>query len=108
MPAEPPIIDVEHEDLKAGLRDGTITVVDVREEHETADGMIPGSLAMPLSRFEPASLPVTEGRRLVFSCAAGVRSRRAIEASQQAGIDLREHYAGGFKGWVAAGEPVEG
>ena len=108
MVAEPPIVDVDHEDLKAGVRDGTITVIDVREDNETAVGMIPGSVAMPLSRFDPAALPVGEGRRLVFSCAAGIRSRRAVEASQQAGIDLNEHYSGGFKGWVAAGEPIEG
>ena len=42
----------------------------------------------------------------MFSCAAGVRSLRAIEFAQAAGRDLREHYKGGFKDWVMSGEPV--
>lgn len=100
-----PIVDVDLASLKAGLADGTITLVDVREDGETAGGVIPGSVLMPLSRFEPAGLP--DGRRIVFSCAAGMRSRLAVEASRKAGLDLDEHYPGGFKGWVAAGEPIE-
>ena len=48
-----------------------------------------------------------QGKRVVFSCAAGVRSVRAIEFAQGAGRDIREHYKGGFKDWAAAGEPVE-
>jgi rhodanese-related sulfurtransferase len=27
--------------------------------------------------------------------------------AQAAGIDIREHYKGGFKDWAEAGEPVE-
>ncbi len=43
---------------------------------------------------------------MVFSCAAGVRSLRAIELARAAGLELNEHYKGGFKDWAAAGEPV--
>ena len=57
------------------------------------------------STFDPALLP--EGKRIVFSCAAGVRSVRAIEFAQAAGRDIREHYKGGLKDWAASGEPVE-
>ena len=81
-------------------------LIDVREPHEFAAGHIPGSISHPLSTFDPAKLPLEEGRRIVFSCASGVRSVRAIEFAQAAGLDLREHYKGGFKGWALAGEPV--
>lgn len=48
-----------------------------------------------------------QGGRIVFSCAAGVRSMRAIELAQAAGLDVRrQHYRGGFKDWEARGEPV--
>lgn len=104
MPAQ--IADLGLEDVRAGLRDGSILIVDVRESVELAGGVIPGSISMPLSQFDPSALPVGDGRRLVFSCAAGARSRIAIEASQRAGLPLREHFVGGFKGWIAAGEPV--
>lgn len=101
------IRDVGTDELRSGLADGSILVVDVREPNEHLGGMIPGSLAMPLSRFDPSALPTGEGKRIVFSCAAGVRSRVAIEVSRRAGLDVSEHYLPGFKGWVAAGGAVE-
>jgi rhodanese-related sulfurtransferase len=101
----PPVVDLDREDIKQGLENGSILLVDVREPHEYAAGHIPGSISHPLSSFDPASLP--EGKRIVFSCAAGVRSVRALEFAQAAGRDIREHYRGGFKDWVSSGEPVE-
>ena len=105
MNEAPKIIDLDREAIKQGLSDGSITLVDVREHHEFAAGHIPGAVSHPLSSFDPAALP--EGKRIVFSCAAGVRSVRAIEFAQAAGRDIREHYKGGFKDWAAAGESVE-
>jgi rhodanese-related sulfurtransferase len=101
------ITDLDLDAVKAGLADGSILIVDVREPHEFAAGHIPGSLSMPLSRFDPQALPHGNGRRIVFSCAAGVRSMHAIAAAQNAGFDLHEHYRGGFKDWLVQGEPVE-
>ena len=104
--SQPDVVDVDLEEVKRGLADGSIVLVDVREPHEFAAGHIPGSVSHPLSAFDPASLPREEGKRVVFSCASGVRSVRAIEFAQAAGLDLREHYKGGFKEWHSAGEPV--
>ena len=101
------VVDIDREEIKRGLADGSLVLVDVREPHEFAAGHIPGSVSHPLSQFDPAALPATaEGRRIVFSCASGNRSVRAIEFAQAAGLDVHEHYRGGFKDWVAAGEPV--
>ncbi len=101
-----PVVDLDREEVKRGLEDGSMLLVDVREPHEFAAGHIPKAVSHPLSTFDPAALPVEEGRRIVFSCASGVRSVRAIEFAQAAGLELREHYKGGFKEWSAAGEPV--
>ena len=100
------ITDLGLDEVKQGLEDGSIVLVDVREPHEFAAGHIPGSVSNPLSSFNPSALPVEEGKRIVFSCASGVRSMRAIEFAQAAGLDLHEHYKGGFKEWSIAGEPV--
>lgn len=99
--------DLDIDAVKAGLSDGSILIVDVREPHEYAAGHIPGSLSLPLSRFDPADLPNEPGRRVVLSCAAGVRSLRALEFAQAAGLDIDSHYIGGFKDWAMRGEPVE-
>jgi rhodanese-related sulfurtransferase len=99
-----PIRDVSLDELSAGLDDGSILLVDVREPHEFASGHIPGSVSMPLSQFDVDALP--SAGRVVFSCAAGVRSKTAIEFCRRAGLGWSEHYPGGFKGWVAAGGPI--
>jgi len=101
----PTVIDLDRQTVKRGLADGSIALVDVREPHEFAAGHIPGSLSLPLSTFDPSAIP--QGKRVVFSCAAGIRSARAAEIAQAYGRDIREHYKGGFKDWLAAGEPVE-
>jgi rhodanese-related sulfurtransferase len=100
------VVDLDRDEVKRGLAEGSLLLVDVREPHEFAAGHIPGSVSHPLSGFDPSALPVEEGRRIVFSCASGVRSVRAIEFAQGSGLDLREHYKGGFKDWSASGEPV--
>jgi rhodanese-related sulfurtransferase len=103
--SEAKVIDLDREAVKQGLREGSLVLVDVREPNEFAAGHIPGAVSHPLSTFDPAALP--QGKRVVFSCAAGVRSVRALQAAQGAGLDISEHYRGGFKDWAAAGEPIE-
>jgi rhodanese-related sulfurtransferase len=102
----PAIIDLDIDDVKEGLASGQITLVDVREPQEYVAGHIPGSLSHPLSTFDPGELRGLAGR-IVFSCASGVRSVRAIELAQAAGLAVNEHYRGGFKEWAALGEPIE-
>jgi rhodanese-related sulfurtransferase len=100
------IVDLEIDQVKEGLASGSITLVDVREPHEYAAGHIPGSISHPLSTFDPDELRDLPGR-IVFSCASGVRSVRAVEFAQAAGLDVDAHYRGGFKEWAGMGEPIE-
>lgn len=92
--------------VKAGLADGSILIVDVREPHEFAAGHIPGSVSLPLSQFDPRQIPSEPGKTVVFSCAAGVRSLRAIEFASAGSVEIDSHYVGGFKDWVGRGGPV--
>ena len=104
------VVDLDRDAVKQGLADNSILLIDVREDHEFANGHIPGSVSFPLSAFDPHALRQVieaDGRRPVFSCASGVRSIHAIAAAQSAGLSVNEHYAGAFKDWLAAGEPVE-
>lgn len=101
------VVDLDREEIKAGLAEGRLLLVDVREAHEFAAGHIPGSLSLPLSTLHPDDLPDAGGREIVFSCAAGVRSRHALMMMQGAGLPHRSHYIGGFKDWAMAGEEIE-
>ncbi|MFE1601415.1 rhodanese-like domain-containing protein [Methylobacterium sp. ID0610] len=104
------IVDLDREAVKRGLADGTVLLIDVREPDEFARGHIPGSVSHPLSAFDLDALQAliaADGRRPVLSCAAGVRSARALAYAQSRGVPLTEHYVGGFKDWLGAGEAVE-
>lgn len=102
------IIEVDFDEVKAGVADGSMLLVDVREPHEYAAGHIPGAVLFPLSTFDAAALPQAKpGQRLVFACRTGSRTLRAIAAAQAAGLPLRAHYKGSFSDWVTRGGEVE-
>ena len=101
--------DVTRDELKRGLADGTIDLVDVREPNEWADGHIPGAVLNPLQSFDTDALPKQQdGKRIVLHCRSGKRSLVALDRAHAAGrTDIKAHYAGGMLDWNAAGEPVE-
>ena len=101
--------DVSREELKRGLAEGTIDLVDVREPTEWADGHIQGATLNPLQSFDPAALPPQQkGKRVVLHCRSGKRSLVALDRAHQAGrTDIKAHYPGGMLDWNAAGEPIE-
>ena len=101
------VIDLDVVAVRAGLDEDRILLVDVREPHEFAYASIPGSVNLPLSRFDPADLPEAGGRDLVFLCAAGVRSVSAVERCHLARLPWNAHLAGGIKAWIGAGGEVE-
>jgi rhodanese-related sulfurtransferase len=111
-PMSPPfaavrVRDLSVEEVAADLAAGRILLVDVRELHETAQERIPGSTLLPLSAFDLSAIPDPNGREVVFSCRTGVRSVRASEIAQAAGLPYRSHLAGGIVAWKAAGLPTE-
>lgn len=100
--------NVSRDELKKGLADGSIMLVDVREPNEFAAGRIPGATLNPLQKFDPQALPSVPGKRVVLSCRSGRRSLTALELAQKAGrSDIRAHYPGGFQEWSEAGEHIE-
>jgi len=101
--------DISLAELKAGLANGSILLVDVREAEEFAAGHIRGALFNPLSAFDPAKLPVPgAGQRVIIHCRSGRRSVTAMEQARAAGrADVNTHFAGGMLAWLDAGEPVD-
>ena|SRR5208283_2882178 len=101
--------DIGLDDLKKGLADGSIVLVDVREAEEYAAGHIEGALFNPLSKFDPSKLPVASaGKRIVIYCRSGRRSVTAMEQARLAGRrDVDTHFGGGILGWLGANLDVE-
>lgn len=86
---------------------GNAVLIDVREADEWAAGHIAGALFFPLSVFDPTKLPNTDGKSMIFYCAGGVRSARAVALCADAGLAHDAHLQGGIKAWITAGLPVE-
>jgi len=100
--------DVSLAELKSGLADGSIALVDVREAYEWDAGRIPGASLNALSVFDPAALPEPKpGQRIVLHCRSGKRSITALGLAQDSGrMDIRAHFTGGMLEWAGAGEQV--
>ncbi len=94
------------EQVAAGLREGRMLLVDVREPNETAVECYPDAVIVPLSIFDPAAIPDPQGKQVVFACRSGRRSVTASLAAQDQGFPYSSHLAGGIIAWKAAGLPT--
>ena len=106
---KPIVEDVSLKDLKAGLADGSIVLVDVREPHEYAAGHIPGSIAEPAAELRPgraAGAGAGQEHRVLLPLRPPL-DHRAWPRAAAGRDDIRAHYPGGILGWEGAGEPVE-
>lgn len=101
-----PVEDWTVDEVRAGLEQGSILLVDVREENEWVAGHIPGSILLPLSVLDPAALPDPQGRQIVLTCRSGQRSLTAAAILQEAGFAAHAHLGGGFLDWARQGGPV--
>ena len=108
VPAAPaaPLVALTPEELAAKLAEGNIRLIDVRTDAEVAEGTIPGAEHIPLDRFDPAALDLSDGREVVLYCRSGRRSAMAgEELAAHTGAPV-EHLDGGILAWEAAGQPV--
>ncbi|XP_020032954.2 thiosulfate sulfurtransferase/rhodanese-like domain-containing protein 3 [Castor canadensis] len=105
--------DVTYKELKKLLNYKNIMLIDVRETWETLEhGKIPGSINIPLDEVGEAlqmnprdfkekyhEVKPSKADNLVFSCLAGVRSKKAMDTAISLGFKSAQHYAGGWKEW---------
>ena len=99
--------DLTPEEVAEGLAGDEILLIDVREPNETALERFPGAVLVPLSSFDPATIPAPPGSEIVFACRSGRRSVTAALAAQEQGFAYDSHLAGGILAWKAAGLPTE-
>jgi sulfur-carrier protein adenylyltransferase/sulfurtransferase len=94
--------DVTPAELQRWLREGRpLQLLDVREPHETAQGMIAGAQAWPLASVSDAIPSLDATRPIVCVCAGGVRSRKAAATLVSAGFSSVYSLAGGMLSWHA-------
>ena len=82
-------------------------IVDVRELFEHQVETVADAIVHPFSGFDAHALnQEIDGRRPIFYCRTGIRSRKALNKMLKAGFDA-QHIVGGIQGWKADGLPVE-
>src|SRR5437762_11518940 len=97
--------DLPPEEVARGLAEGKSLLVDVREPNETEVERYPEAFYMPMSEFDPASIPDPAGRRVVFACRSGRPPLTASLIAQAAGTPYAAPIAGGITAWRALGVP---
>ncbi len=97
------LIDIDIPTLLDWVRRNEVVLVDVRESEEYAEERIPGSVTLPLSRFDAGALPLVPGKRTVLTCFIGGCSAQAAERLFAAGHREAMHLDGGLFGWKEAG-----
>jgi len=107
MPRADEVTNLTPEQVAAGLREGRMLLVDVRETNETSVESYPHAVIVPLSSFDPAAIPDPQGKQVVFACRSGRRSVAASLAAQDSGYPYKAHLAGGIIAWKAAGLPTK-
>lgn len=78
-------------------------LIDVREPGEHRRENIPGSLLIPLSRFDPSQMTQYKNRRIVLYCQSGNRSSQALQKLQSANFQQIFQLQGGLPTWKQAG-----
>jgi rhodanese-related sulfurtransferase len=90
-------------------------LVDIREDDQRRDGLIPGAIVLPRNSLEWRCDPACEWRHpaitrhdlhLILFCRQGYQSSLAAATLHQLGLINATDLAGGFTAWSAAGLPV--
>jgi rhodanese-related sulfurtransferase/DNA-binding MarR family transcriptional regulator len=95
-------------ELLTRLREGSVTLIDVRPEDEYGLGHLPGALNIPLRQLERRLSELPRDHEIVAYCRGPycVLSFEAVAALRTLGFNVRR-LEEGFPEWKASGLPVE-
>ena len=98
---------VTREELSGRLRDGMVTVLDVRPADEFALGHVPGALSVPLSELDARLATLDPEKDIVAYCRGAycVMSFEAVSRLRAQGFSARR-LEDGMPEWAAAGNAV--
>src|SRR4051794_3276122 len=100
------LMDIDAGRVAELQRDGTIQLIDVREEYEWQAGRIHGARHLPLGELAAQAETIQRETPVVFYCRVGGRSAMAANAFRRAGYDAYT-MTGGLLEWDARGLPLE-
>ncbi|SDM12061.1 rhodanese-like domain-containing protein [Sediminibacillus halophilus] len=93
------IKEITSAELQEMLEQGeNISLIDVREEEEVANGMIEGAVHIPLQEIPEAVESLDKQMEYVLICHSGMRSMNAAIFMQEEGFVVR-NLVGGMMKW---------
>jgi molybdopterin/thiamine biosynthesis adenylyltransferase/rhodanese-related sulfurtransferase len=98
-----------HEALSNGNGNGSVALIDVRENDEVERGLIPGAKHVPRGYLEQrieGAVP-DRSQRVVLYCASGNRSALAARTLEELGYEDVASMTGGYTLWKDRGYKVE-
>jgi rhodanese-related sulfurtransferase len=88
-------------DLKVRLANGEkLTMVDVREADEVAQGMIAGAIHIPLGEIDSRHQEIPTSNEIIIICRSGGRSGKACEFLAGSGYKGITNMSGGMLEWA--------
>lgn len=100
---------ISRAELQARVRDGVVTVLDVRPREEYALGHVAGALCVPLDELDARLAELDPAQEIVAYCRGPwcVLSFEAVAMLRARGFSVRRLEAG-YPEWRAAGMPIAG
>ena len=90
---------------EADQRRNQSQLLDVREDFEVAEGMIPGALHIPMDELQARLAELDPNIPVIAICRSGNRSARVADALNVAGF-AADTMDGGMIAWTRAGLPT--
>ncbi|MGM3307332.1 rhodanese-like domain-containing protein [Anabaena sp. WFMT] len=84
-----------------------IQLIDVREPSEYTSEHISNAQLLPLSKFQPEQVSLTQGKEIVIYCLSGNRSNQAAKKLLNAGFTEFKQLDGGITAWKQSGYPTQ-
>lgn len=99
---------ISRDELLIRLKEGALTLLDVRPEDEFSEGHLPGAINIPLTQLETELRALPKTNEIIAYC-RGPYCVYSVEASARlsaSGFKVRR-LIDGFPEWKAAGLPIE-
>ena len=91
--------EITAKELAKKLKDGEkVSIIDVREDDEVAQGKIPGARHIPLGQITERLDEIDKGQHHFMVCRSGGRSGKAGAILKEQGYDVT-NVAGGMLDW---------
>lgn len=95
--------DLSVQDVSQLLNDGTIYLIDVREQDEWNAGHVAGAQLLPMSEIGNRLSEIPTDKPVIVMCRSGNRSSSVAQLLRDSGLSNIHNMTGGILAWQNAG-----